>query len=67
VDKFENMYSLKAGEKLNGDLMKNYIKHIENARYFMPPFLAMRRSLALWSNISNIFRKMEHLLTIRQR
>ena len=38
VDKFENMYSLKAGEKLNGDLMKNYIKHIENARYFMPPF-----------------------------
>lgn len=38
VEKFEDMYSLKPNESLNKDLMKNYIAHIENARYFMPPF-----------------------------
>lgn len=38
VEKFENMYNLKSGEKLNPEMMKAYISHMENARYFMPPF-----------------------------
>lgn len=38
VEKFENMYNLKSGERLNPDMMKAYISHMENARYFMPPF-----------------------------
>jgi mono/diheme cytochrome c family protein len=45
VEKFENMYSIKNGEPLNPDLMKNYIAHIENARYFMPPFPGNEKEL----------------------
>lgn len=55
VEKFEQMYNLKAGDKLNPDMMKAYISHIENARYFMPPFPGNEKELgALIAYIKNI-------------
>lgn len=45
VEKFETMYSLKEGEKLKPEMMKSYISHIENARYFMPPFPGNEKEL----------------------
>ncbi len=45
VEKFEAMYNFKNHEPLDAAAMKAYIAHIENARYFMPPFPGNEKEL----------------------
>lgn len=45
VEKFEDMYNFKNHEPLDAAAMKAYIAHIENARYFMPPFPGNEKEL----------------------